>query len=293
MKSMTGFGKAVLEEAGYRVTVEMKSVNNRFLDIQLRLPSMLNEFELMIRKQIANVLQRGRVEVMLKLDLPDNQAQEVKIHWASLKQAMDLLNDKMRGDYRTSLSMTHLVEKLILRPEFIEVQPASLSAEQLAPLMSRAVLEAVTKLDQVRLQEGEAIAKVLQQNGQMVAEICQELASFNTLYEKEYQERYEKKLQEYLAAEVQQERLLTELAILLERGDIHEELDRLAIHCQHYQELLVKNEPIGRQLDFLLQEMNREVNTIGSKSSAIEIKNYVIQLKTTLEKIREQIQNIE
>ena len=293
MKSMTGFGKAVLEEAGYRVTVEMKSVNNRFLDIQLRLPSMLNEFELMIRKQIANVLQRGRVEVMLKLDLPDNQAQEVKIQWASLKQAMDLLNDKMRGDYRTSLSMTHLVEKLILRPEFIEVQPASLSAEQLAPLMSRAVLEAVTKLDQVRLQEGEAIAKVLQQNGQMVAEICQELASFNTLYEKEYQERYEKKLQEYLAAEVQQERLLTELAILLERGDIHEELDRLAIHCQHYQELLVKNEPIGRQLDFLLQEMNREVNTIGSKSSAIEIKNYVIQLKTTLEKIREQIQNIE
>ncbi|HJF20168.1 MAG TPA: YicC family protein [Enterococcus columbae] len=293
MKSMTGFGKAVLEEAGYRVTVEMKSVNNRFLDVQLRLPSMLNEFELMIRKQIANVLQRGRVEVMLKLDLPDNQAQEVKIHWASLKQAMDLLNDKMRGDYRTSLSMTHLVEKLILRPEFIEVQSASLSAEQLAPLMSRAVLEAVTKLDQVRLQEGEAIAKVLQQNGQMVAEICQELASFNTLYEKEYQERYEKKLQEYLAAEVQQERLLTELAILLERGDIHEELDRLAIHCQHYQELLVKNEPIGRQLDFLLQEMNREVNTIGSKSSAIEIKNYVIQLKTTLEKIREQIQNIE
>lgn len=293
MKSMTGFGKAVLEEAGYRVTVEMKSVNNRFLDVQLRLPSMLNEFELMIRKQIANVLQRGRVEVMLKLDLPDNQAQEVKIHWASLKQAMDLLNDKMRGDYRTSLSMTHLVEKLILRPEFIEVQPASLSTEQLAPLMNRAVLAAVTKLDQVRLQEGEAIAKVLQQNGQMVAEICQELASFNTLYEKEYQERYEKKLQEYLAAEVQQERLLTELAILLERGDIHEELDRLAIHCQHYQELIATKEPVGRQLDFLLQEMNREVNTIGSKSSAIEIKNYVIQLKTTLEKIREQIQNIE
>ena len=293
MKSMTGFGKAIVEQNDFCLTVEMKSVNNRFLDIQLRMPNSLNEFELTIRKLISNLLQRGRVEVNLRLDLPTTQAQEVTIQWESLKQVIDGLQEKTQVDYDLSLSVNHLVEQLMLRPEFLEIRPKNIATEELKPLVIHAIQTAVDELDRIRLQEGEAIAQVLQQNGQIVRQLLAELMTFNDVYEKEYQARYEKKLQDYLAADVQQERLLTEMAILLERGDIHEELDRLVIHCQHYQELLVKNEPIGRQLDFLLQEMNREVNTIGSKSSAIEIKNYVIQLKTTLEKIREQIQNIE
>lgn len=293
MKSMTGFGKAIVEQNGFCLTVEMKSVNNRFLDIQLRMPNSLSEFELTIRKLISNLLQRGRVEVNLRLDLPTSQAQEVTIQWESLKQVIDGLQEKTQVDYDLSLSVNHLVEQLMLRPEFLEIRPKNIATEELKSLVIHAIQTAVDELDRIRLQEGEAIAQVLQQNGQIVRQLLAELMTFNDVYEKEYQARYEKKLQDYLAADVQQERLLTEMAILLERGDIHEELDRLVIHCQHYQELLVKNEPIGRQLDFLLQEMNREVNTIGSKSSAIEIKNYVIQLKTTLEKIREQIQNIE
>ena len=293
MKSMTGFGKAIVEQNDFCLTVEMKSVNNRFLDIQLRMPNSLNEFELTIRKLISNLLQRGRVEVNLRLDLPTTQAQEVTIQWESLKQVIDGLQEKTQVDYDLSLSVNHLVEQLMLRPEFLEIRPKNIATEELKPLVIHAIQTAVDELDRIRLQEGEAIAQVLQQNGQIVRQLLAELMTFNDVYEKEYQARYEKKLQDYLAADVQQERLLTEMAIILERGDIHEELDRLVIHCQHYQELLVKNEPIGRQLDFLLQEMNREVNTIGSKSSAIEIKNYVIQLKTTLEKIREQIQNIE
>ena len=112
-------------------------------------------------------------------------------------------------------------------------------------------------------------------------------------YEKEYQERYTKKLQDYLGGVVDQDRLLTELAILLEKGDIHEEMDRLNIHLQTYAATLQKKVPIGRELDFLVQEMNREVNTIGSKTNHVTLKGYVIQLKTILEKIREQIQNVE
>lgn len=119
------------------------------------------------------------------------------------------------------------------------------------------------------------------------------LASFVSVYEQEYRQRLETKLSEWVGEQIEESRLLTEVAILIEKGDIHEELDRLTIHLDKLEELLVQEVPVGRELDFLIQEMNREVNTIGSKSSPIEIKNNVVQLKTILEKIREQIQNIE
>ena len=133
---------------------------------------------------------------------------------------------------------------------------------------------------------------LLQQTAELKQNIVG-LTNFVEIYEQEFQTRYQEKLEAFLGAEVERDRLLTEIAILLERGDIHEEIDRLIIHAQKLEELLEADYPIGRELDFLLQEMNREINTIGSKSSAIEIKNHVVQSKTILEKIREQIQNIE
>lgn len=137
------------------------------------------------------------------------------------------------------------------------------------------------------------MANVLLQQAAELKQNIAGLASFVEIYEQEFQTRYQEKLEAFLGAEVERDRLLTEIAILLERGDIHEEIDRLIIHTQKLEELLEADYPIGRELDFLLQEMNREINTIGSKSSAIEIKNHVVQSKTILEKIREQIQNIE
>ena len=119
------------------------------------------------------------------------------------------------------------------------------------------------------------------------------MVSLFLVFEKEYLTRFEKKLTEYLSTEIDRERLLTEMVILLEKSDIHEEIDRLKIHVETFEQLLTSNKPVGRELDFLIQEMNREVNTIGSKSSAIDIKNIVVQLKTTIEKIREQVQNVE
>ena len=123
---------------------------------------------------------------------------------------------------------------------------------------------------------------MLKKNTEEFKQVLKKLNSFVDIYEQEFQLRYQKKLEEFLGAKVDEQRLLTELAILLERGDIHEELELIEAQC-----------PVGRELDFLIQEMNREINTIGSKSNAIEIKNQVVQSKTILEKIREQVQNIE
>ncbi len=156
-----------------------------------------------------------------------------------------------------------------------------------------ALTDALAAIERSRQAEGAGILQVLQENQQQLQDKLAELAQFVAVYEADYQARFEKKLTAYLGETVDQDRLLTELALLLERGDIHEEIDRLGIHLTTMTSLLATETPVGRELDFLIQEMNREVNTIGSKSGAITIKNHVVQMKTILEKIREQIQNIE
>jgi uncharacterized protein (TIGR00255 family) len=133
----------------------------------------------------------------------------------------------------------------------------------------------------------------MQEQKAALASTLEQLRGFYQTYEQEYQERLTKKIIERLDQEADEARLLTEIALLIERGDIHEELDRLTVHLLKLDQLLAKTEPVGRELDFLIQEMNREVNTIGSKSAVIEIKNEVVQLKTILEKMREQVQNVE
>lgn len=284
MKSMTGFGKASVENETYRVNIEIKSVNHRFLDVQLKLPTGMSAFDLAIRKQISQKLSRGRVELICKLEELQASSKKAKVNRELLTQVMAQLPE---------ISPENLISQLLLREEFIEVTNQEIATERLQDLVLSALDQALEQLVAKRAQEGEQIYQVLQQQGQEAAAVLTQLVAFQDVYEKEYQERYTKKLQDYLGGVVDQDRLLTELAILLEKGDIHEEMDRLNIHLQTYAATLQKKVPIGRELDFLVQEMNREVNTIGSKTSHVTLKGYVIQLKTILEKIREQIQNVE
>ena len=183
--------------------------------------------------------------------------------------------------------------KAMEQSDFVTLVDQQLETETLKELFQTTATEAFTQLANSRALEGEGIQKVLLEYGQKVQSLVMELQSFVVEYEADFQQRYQVKLEEYLGTIVDQDRLLTELAILLEHGDIHEELDRLMIHLEKMSSLLQATGPVGRELDFLLQEMNREVNTIGSKSSPIRIKDIVVQLKTILEKIREQIQNVE
>ncbi len=294
LKSMTGFGRGVAENQRYTVEVEIKSVNHRFLDIQLRSPKQVNAYEQELRKIIKERLPRGRVDVFVTVKEVSDAGKEVAIHWDLVDQLVESLQKEGQARYGVvDLELKVILEQIVTLPDFVEITEAKDDDESLGELLIAAVTTAAEQNAANRAQEGQALAAVMVENREQIATALARLQSFVALYQGEFKERFEKKLQDYLQETVDQERLLTELAIQLERGDIQEEIDRLAIHLQNFDRLLAKDEPVGRELDFLIQECNREINTIGSKSSAIEIKELVVLMKTTVEKIREQVQNVE
>lgn len=294
MNSMTGFGKSLKETEHYQIEVEIKSVNHRFLDIQLRLPRQLNSIEQAIRQTIKESLQRGRIELYLTLTEKGSNNKKAIIHWELLQQLINEIQQESNVRFQESApSAARLLEKLLVNESFMEIKEIAADDSLLEQEVLSAIRQAIAALCLSRNQEGLGILQILKDNKVLLQQKTNELIHFVDKYEADYQQKFERKLQEYLGSQVDQERLLTEMAILLERGDIHEELDRLTLHLNNMNALLVSENPVGRELDFLIQEMNREVNTIGSKSSQIEIKNAVVQMKTILEKIREQIQNVE
>lgn len=294
MKSMTGYGQAAQANEAYELNIELKSVNNRFLDLQIRMPKELNPFEAEIRKIAKGKIQRGRVDVFINLTPLKSGNKKVSVDWELLQQLVTELQSGGREYFGVvDFPVDQVLIKAMEQPDFVTLVDQPTEEDTLEELVRTVAKEAFTQLAVSREHEGAGIKKVLLDYGNKVQRLVTELKGFVTEYEADFQQRYQAKLEEYLDNTVDQDRLLTELAILLERGDIHEELDRLTIHLEKFAQLLETTDSVGRELDFLLQEMNREVNTIGSKSSPIQIKDIVVQLKTILEKIREQIQNVE
>ena len=294
MKSMTGYGQAVQINDAYELTIELKSVNNRFLDLQIRMPKELNPFESLIRKIAKEKIQRGRVDVFINLTPLKSGNKQISVDWPLLQQLVTELQNGGKEHFGiVDFPVEQVLVKAMEQSDFVTLIDQPTEEDTLEELVQAVANEAFTQLAASRESEGAGIQKVLIDYGSKVQVLVVELNGFVDEYEADFQQRYQAKLEEYLGNTFDQDRLLTELAILLERGDIHEELDRLSIHIEKLAKLLQATEPVGRELDFLLQEMNREVNTIGSKSSPIQIKDIVVQLKTILEKIREQIQNVE
>jgi uncharacterized protein (TIGR00255 family) len=291
---MTGYGQAVQTNDAYELTIELKSVNNRFLDLQIRMPKELNPFESLIRKIAKEKIQRGRVDVFINLTPLKSGNKQISVDWPLLQQLVTELQNGGKEHFGiVDFPVEQVLVKAMEQSDFVTLIDQPTEEDTLEELVQAVANEAFTQLATSRESEGAGIQKVLVDYGSKVQALVVELNRFVDEYEADFQQRYQAKLEEYLGNTVDQDRLLTELAILLERGDIHEELDRLSIHIEKLAKLLQATEPVGRELDFLLQEMNREVNTIGSKSSPIQIKDIVVQLKTILEKIREQIQNVE
>jgi uncharacterized protein (TIGR00255 family) len=291
---MTCYGQAVQINDDYELTIELKSVNNRFLDLQIRMPKELNPFESLIRKIAKEKIQRGRVDVFINLTPLKSGNKQISVDWPLLQQLVTELQNGGKEHFGiVDFPVEQVLVKAMEQSDFVTLIDQPTEEDTLEELVQAVANEAFTQLAASRESEGAGIQKVLIDYGSKVQVLVVELNGFVDEYEADFQQRYQAKLEEYLGNTVDQDRLLTELAILLERGDIHEELDRLSIHIEKLAKLLQATEPVGRELDFLLQEMNREVNTIGSKSSPIQIKDIVVQLKTILEKIREQIQNVE
>lgn len=294
MKSMTGFGKGSTNVGPYQLEVEIKSVNHRFLDIQLRLPREFNAFEMDLRQQIKTSLKRGRVECWVHLKKAGAETQELVINWALLDQLVKELNEAKTHRYTgLDFNPSALMSQVVGLEAFFSVVEKEETEIDLATYLTNTLAEALQHLNDSRGKEGKHLNQALTGYLADFKGTLAKLGEHGSTFEKEHYAKLVAKVKEMTGEEVDESRILTEVALLLERGDINEELDRLVIHCQNFTELLGKPAAVGREMDFLIQEMNREVNTVGSKSSPIEIKELVVEMKTILEKIREQVQNVE
>ncbi|WP_368294056.1 YicC/YloC family endoribonuclease [Dehalobacter sp. TBBPA1] len=289
--SMTGFGRGEAQGLGVQISVEMKSVNNRFLEVLVKLPRSLNIIEERFRKAVQEKVQRGRVDIYVNIKETEEKKRLVKVdkdlvlsYDNSLKELANLLNTTYKSDLFSLVSF----------PEVLSVENEETDAEALWPYLNMALQEALNQLIQMRRTEGERLAKDLLKKLDDLSGMVDQVTVRAPQVVAEYQEKLRERLAALLAdTSLDEARLITEIAIFADRSSIEEELVRLGSHFEQFTKAFSTNEPIGRKLDFLVQEMNREINTIGSKANDLEISHIVVQGKSELEKIREQVQNIE
>src|SRR5690554_4259147 len=291
IKSMTGFGQGEAVDARYSVQVEVKSVNHRYLDLFFRIPKQYSQLEETLRTVITGRLARGRVEVTLSVEEFGDQERIVQINNALLKgylQALRTIQSELGSEDKIQLS------DILALPGLLEVDEPPLDWDNLQQLVAQAANAALDGLEAMREAEGRRLCADLEEKLLQVEKLRADVAGIAPQVVVDYRKRLRERLGELLdGTTLTEERFLGEVAIFADRCSIDEELVRLASHLQQFRETLHTKEPVGRKLDFLVQEMNREVNTIGSKGNNVHIAGHVVTMKSVLEKIREQIQNIE
>ncbi len=292
IKSMTGFGRCEVMDGNRRFTVEMKGVNHRYLDTNIRMPKKLNFFETSIRSLLKQSVQRGKVDIFITYeDLSESQM--------TLKY-----NETLAGEYlsyfkrmaeKFSLENDIRVSALSRYPEILTMEEQALDEEELWKGLKKALDGAIAQFVETRGTEGENLKKDLtgKLDGMLGMVECIEERAPQII--SEYRKKLEKKVKELLEdTQIEDSRIAAEVVIFADKICTDEEVVRLKSHVEHMKETLLSDENgIGRKLDFIAQEMNREANTILSKANDLEISNLGIELKTEIEKIREQIQNIE
>jgi uncharacterized protein (TIGR00255 family) len=295
IKSMTAYGRGEVETASYKWVVELKSVNHRFLELALNLPRRLWALEDRFRKLIKSRLSRGRVDMQLSWESLAEKALTLKLDKTLVAEVRGLLEDiRQIGSTPESLRLEHFLHfsDLIVAKEQAN---QDLEMEETWETVSRAVNQALDLLEEMRVTEGAALAADLAGH---LADIRREVANISVqapLLPQLWRERVTARLAELFpeGSPVDEIRLAQEVALMAERRDVAEELARLESHLSQFQQTLEGQGPVGRKQEFLLQEMLREVNTIGSKSGDLSISQAVLEIKGSLERLREQVQNIE
>ncbi|OAT83404.1 YicC family protein [Bacillus sp. MKU004] len=288
--SMTGFGRSNLNSGRHTVTVEMKSVNHRFHECTIRLPRQLMKLEEKIKKQISGFIKRGKVDIFITISGEGLVHRNLRIDWKLIQDYYQLVHEVKD---RFSLKGEVELDQILSREEFITIEEMEEENEELEQMVLNAVQLAAKELREMRLKEGEALEVDFHLHLNQFEQKVSELSIISPRVITEYRDRLEKKMMEYSEGAIDESRLMNEVAIMADKSDITEELTRLKSHILYFRSTMGLNEPIGRKLDFLIQEMNREVNTIGSKSNDSSITALVVELKSTLEKLREQVQNVE
>ncbi len=290
IKSMTGFGRATYEVDGRTYTVEIKSVNHKYNDINIRLPRFLNSIEDELRKQIQANISRGKIDVFINFDNYSDKGYNIKINRNLAKEYLTEL--KSLAD-ETGVPFELSVIDVSKLPDILKMEEDG-DEELIAKELKVALSEALKNFVDMRTKEGEKLAEDMKKRVDWIEVKVGEIAKFSSTLVEEYIEKLETRVKELMKTDVVDEtRLAQEIVIYSDKCSIEEELTRLKSHISQFNELLKGSSPIGKKFDFLVQEMNREVNTIGSKANCLEITNRVIDIKTEIENIREQIQNIE
>ena len=290
IKSMTGYGKSSLVVNAREYQVEMKTVNHKYIDINIKIPKIISYLEEDIRKEISKNIKRGKVDISIGFENYSKEGNHVRINTELAKMYIANLRKLAEEE---NLSTNIEVIDISRLPDVLTIKN-DLDESQIKEELLSVVRDSISQLLVMRENEGAKISEDIHAKILQVEEKIQEIFTLSTGLIEEYVVKLEARIKELLKTEdMDKARLMQEVVIYADKCSVEEEITRLKSHIVQLKNLLLTNEPTGKKMDFLLQEMNRETNTIGSKANSLEITNRVVDIKTILEDIREQIQNIE
>ncbi len=291
MQSMTGYGRSEVQDEQLHFTIEMRSVNHRYLDISLRYPRLYTPLETRMKQLMSGYFTRGRIEVTVAQQVLGASDRAVTLDHALAQQYHRALNQLQEG---LRLPGTVDLNMLLTLREILKIEEMEADVEDVWPLMQTGFEQASEALQHMRLQEGAFLAEDLRSRLQLIGRHVEAIRQRVPLVVTSYRDRLEERIAElFQTYDLDPDRLHQEAILLAERTDVAEELTRLEAHLQAMTDLLGAEGSVGRKVEFLLQEINREVNTIASKSSDAAISQVVVEIKSELERMREQIQNVE
>lgn len=291
IKSMTGFGRGDCREGGKEFLVEIKTVNHRYSDVFVKMPRQIGFLEETVRGLVSKAISRGKIDVYISYENQGEDARNVVFDESLAKtyvKAVESLRDNfgLKDDISVSL--------IARFPDVLKVEQAEEDEEQLTAMLKTAVENALQSLIEMRGKEGQGLKADLLARTSCIESLIKEIADRAPEVVKEYKQKLETRIKDLLEQQTMDEnRLAMEVAIFADRSSIDEEIVRLGSHMKQMRDILGDQQPVGRKLDFLIQEMNREINTIGSKANDLMITRHVLEIKSEIEKMREQVQNIE
>lgn len=290
IKSMTGYGKSTLCVNSREYQVEIKTVNHKYSDINIKMPRIISYLEDDIRKAIASRIKRGKVDISITFEDYGQEANEVKIN---TELAKIYIRELKRLAIEENISSNIEVTEISKFPDVLKIK-SNFDESAIKEEILQVVNDATNKLIEMRTKEGEQISKDILDRISQIEEKTEEIFGLSTGLIDEYVVKLEARIKEILKTDdIDKSRLLQEVVIYADKCSVEEEITRIKSHILQLKDLLHNNEAIGKKMDFLIQEINRETNTIGSKANNLEITNRVVDIKTILEDIREQVQNIE
>lgn len=291
MKSMTGFGRAKLEKNDRIYNIEIKSVNHKYNDISIKLPRTLSYLEDKIKKTISNNISRGKVDVFITFENYSNEGKDIIVNKELVKNYMDKFIELANEN---NLSINIPVTEITKLPEVLTLKDNNADEDIIENELLECLNEAINNFVNMREAEGNKIKEDLERRISKIEPQIEKISTYSTGLIEEYVVKLNERIKEILKTNIVDEaRLAQEVVIYADKSSVEEEITRLRSHINQFRTMLNEEKPIGKKMDFLIQEMNREINTTGSKSGSLDITNLVIEIKTELEDIREQIQNIE